>query len=104
MLRLKKDVLLPRPLPYPVLPVIGPDDHEVARDVRLLGDLLILLHEGDNELSFGANRDSELRVVEPAVVGVVLNVVELLQSDLLFLLNDNLLLLLLFSDLLNWAS
>ena len=46
---------------------------EVDRDVASLGDLLVLLHETNDQVGLLGDRDAELRVVKPLVVRVDLD-------------------------------
>jgi len=52
---------------------LDPDKHEVNRNVRLfVAGVEVLLHETDDDLSLFCNGQSELGIVKPSVVGVLL--------------------------------
>lgn len=50
------------------------DDHEVALNIRHFADLLVFLHEGDKEFGVLFDTDQILRVVEPLVIRIYLEV------------------------------
>jgi hypothetical protein len=75
--RLKHNITL-ADFPEPV--ALGFDSHnnEVHGNVRPLRNLFVLLHQTDYERRLFGDRDPELRVVEPPVIGVVLGALAIL--------------------------
>jgi hypothetical protein len=61
-------------LPKSVSLGFHPDDHKIDGNVRSLRYFLVLLHQRHYQLSSLSDSDTILRVVEPAVVGVELNI------------------------------
>ena len=69
---LQDDVVL-IDLPQAVSFRLDTDHQEVDWDVWLLGHLLVLLHKTQNKVCLLGHRDSKLRIVEPSIIGIILN-------------------------------